>query len=130
MKTSAHVIKVTVLGTLNFQVNVIDLLTGKYYNNQSKRFSLWNKTVLLLKRDKQLKSRILKAVNCIFRETIKEGKFEMKNHILVFLDDNGTEQSAPFTEVRLDGHFDSYQFEGVAYRFMQPMLEAIYNKKR
>ena len=71
----------------------------------------------------------MKAINCIFRETIKEGKFEMKSHILVFLDYNGTEQSAPFTEVRFDGHFDSYQFEGVAYRFMQPMLEAIYNKK-
>ena len=54
----------------------------------------------------------------------------MKSHILVFLDDNGTEQSAPFTEVRFDGHFDSYRFEGVAYNFMQPMLEAIYNKKR
>lgn len=72
----------------------------------------------------------MKAINCILRETIKEGKFEMKSHILVFLDDNGTEQSAPFTEVRFDGHFDSYQFEGVAYRFMQPMLEAIYNKKK
>lgn len=72
----------------------------------------------------------MKAINCIFRETIKEGRFEMKSHILVFLDDNGTEQSAPFTEVRFDGHFDSYQFEGVSYNFMQPMLEAIYNKKR
>lgn len=72
----------------------------------------------------------MKAINCIFRETIKEGKFEMKSHILVFLDDNGTERSAPFTEVRFDGHFDSYRFEGVAYNSMQPMLEAIYNKKR
>ena len=26
----------------------------------------------------------MKAINCIFRETIKEGKFEMKSHILVF----------------------------------------------
>lgn len=50
----------------------------------------------------------------------------MKSHILVFLDNNGTEQSAPFTEVRFDG----YRFEGVAYNFMQPMPEAIYNKKR
>lgn len=53
----------------------------------------------------------------------------MKSHILVFLDDNGMKQSAPFTEVRFDGHFDSYQFEGVAYNFMQPMLEAIYKKR-
>ena len=71
----------------------------------------------------------MKAVNCIFRETIKEGKFEMKSHILVFLDDNGTEQSAPFTEVRFDGHFDSYQFEGVSYSSMQDLMEAIFLNK-
>lgn len=71
----------------------------------------------------------MKAINCIFRETIKEGKFEMKSHILVFLDDNGTEQSAPFTEVRFDGHFDSYQFEGVSYSSMQNLMEAIFLNK-
>lgn len=71
----------------------------------------------------------MKAINCIFRETIKEGKFEMKSHILVFLDDNGTEQSAPFTEVRFDGHFDSYQFEGVSYSSMQDLMEAIFLDK-
>lgn len=71
----------------------------------------------------------MKAINCIFRETIKEGRFEMKSHILVFLDDNGTEQSAPFTEVRFDGHFDSYQFEGVSYNFMQNLMEAIFLNK-
>lgn len=37
MRTSAHIIKVTVLGTVGFQVNVIDPITGKYYNGQSKR---------------------------------------------------------------------------------------------
>lgn len=71
----------------------------------------------------------MKAINCIFRETIKEGKFEMKSHILVFLDDNGTEQSAPFTEVRFDGHFDSYQFEGVSYSSMQDLMETIFLNK-
>lgn len=71
----------------------------------------------------------MKAINCIFRETIKEGKFEMKSHILVFLDDNGTEQSAPFTEVRFGGHFDSYQFEGVSYSSMQDLMEAIFLNK-
>lgn len=71
----------------------------------------------------------MKAINCIFRETIKEGKFEMKSRILVFLDDNGTEQSAPFTEVRFDGHFDSYQFEGVSYSSMQDLMEAIFLNK-
>lgn len=72
----------------------------------------------------------MKAIDCIFRETIKEGKFEMKSRILVFLVDNGTEQGAPFTRVRFDGHFDSYRFEGASYNFMQPVPEAIYNKKR
>lgn len=38
MRTSAHIIKVTILGTVSFQVNVIDPITGKYYNGQSKRF--------------------------------------------------------------------------------------------
>lgn len=71
----------------------------------------------------------MKAINCIFRETIKEGKFEMKVYILVFLDDNGTEQSTPFTEVRFDGHFDSYQFEGVSYSSMQDLMEAIFLNK-
>lgn len=71
----------------------------------------------------------MKVINCIFRETIKEGKFEMKGHILVFLNDNGTEQSAPFTEVRFDGHFDSYQFERVSYSSMQDLMEAIFLNK-
>lgn len=53
----------------------------------------------------------------------------MKSCILVFLDDNGTEQSAPFTEVRFDGHFDSYQFEGVSYSSMQDLTEAIFLNK-
>lgn len=53
----------------------------------------------------------------------------MKSHILVFPDDNGTEQSAPFTEVRFDGHFDSCQFEGVSYSSMQDLMEAIFLNK-
>lgn len=73
----------------------------------------------------------MKAINCIFSETIKEGKFEMKSHILVFLGDNGTEQSAPFTEVRFDGHFDSYQFEGGTIQLHATHAGSnIYNKKR
>ena len=38
MRTSAHIIKVIILGTVSFQVNVIDPITGKYYNGQSKQF--------------------------------------------------------------------------------------------
>lgn len=71
----------------------------------------------------------MKAIDCIFRETIKEGRLEMRSHILVFLDDDGTERSAPFTEVRFDGHFDSYQFEGASYGSMPSLLEAIFLNK-
>ena len=71
----------------------------------------------------------MKAIDCIFREAIKEGKFEMGSRLLVFLDGNGTEQSTPFTEVRFDGHFDSYQFEGVLYSSMQDLVEAIFLNK-
>lgn len=65
----------------------------------------------------------MKAIDCIFRETIKDGNFEMKSHILIFLDDNGTEQSAPFTEVRFDRHFDSYQFEGFIFSYYSQRLD-------
>ena len=44
----------------------------------------------------------MKAINCIFRETIKEGTFEMKSHILIFLDDNGTERSGAHLSPRYD----------------------------
>lgn len=45
----------------------------------------------------------------------------MKSHILVFLDDNGTEQSAPSTQVRFDGYNEFYNLMvvQVAERILQ-----------
>lgn len=51
MKTSAHIIKITLLGNVNFQVNVIDPLTGKYYNSQSRRFRTEKEAVQFVKQN-------------------------------------------------------------------------------
>ena len=51
MRTSAHIIKVTVLGSVGFQVNIIDPITGKYYNGQSKRFETKKEAFTFLERN-------------------------------------------------------------------------------
>lgn len=33
----------------------------------------------------------MKAIDLIFRETLTEGRFEMKSHVLVFIDEVGDE---------------------------------------
>ena len=38
MKLQAHIIKVTILGTVNFKVTPIDPQTGKYYTSCSEVF--------------------------------------------------------------------------------------------
>lgn len=72
----------------------------------------------------------MKAIDLIFRETMTEGQFEMKSHVLVFIDEADNEYSDTFSEVRHNGRFEAYQYNGMGYEYMQPMLEAIYNKKR
>lgn len=71
----------------------------------------------------------MKAINCIFRETIKEGKFEMESHVLVFIDEAGNEYSDTFSEVRHNGRFEAYQYKGMAYEHMQNLMEAIFLNK-
>ena len=71
----------------------------------------------------------MKAINCIFRETIKEGKFEMKSHVLVFIDEAGNEYSDTFSEVGHNGRFEAYQYKGMAYEHMQNFMEAIFLSK-
>lgn len=51
MRTSARIIKVTVLGSVGFQVNVIDPITGNYYNGQSKRFETKKEAVTFVERN-------------------------------------------------------------------------------
>ena len=50
--------------------------------------------------------------------------------MLVFIDDGGNEFSETFSEVYHNDQFESYQYDGEEFEFMQPMLEKIYSKKR
>nr|DAT68640.1 MAG TPA: hypothetical protein [Caudoviricetes sp.] len=68
----------------------------------------------------------MKAIDLIFRETMTEGQFEMKSHVLVFIDEAGNEYSDTFSEVRHNGRFEAYQYNGMEYQHMQDLLEAIF----
>lgn len=68
----------------------------------------------------------MKAIDLIFRETLTEGQFEMKSHVLVFIDEAGNEYSDTFSEVRHNGRFETYQYHGMEYQHMQDLLEAIF----
>ena len=72
----------------------------------------------------------MKSIDCIFRETLVVGSFKIKSHVLVFIDEKGNEFSDSFSEVYHNEKFESYQYDGEAFRFIQPMLEKIYSKKR
>ena len=69
----------------------------------------------------------MKAIDLIFRETLTEGggQFEMKSHVLVFIDEAGDEYSDTFSEVRHNGRFETYQYNGMGYQHMQDLMEAI-----
>ena len=71
----------------------------------------------------------MKAIDLIFRETLTEGKFEMKSHVLVFIDEAGNEYSDTFSEVRHNGRFEAYQYNGMGYQYMQDLMEAIFLNK-
>lgn len=72
----------------------------------------------------------MKCIDCIFRETLVDGQFEIKSHVLVFIDGKGNEFSETFNEVYFNEEFESYQYDGEEFQYMQPMLEKIYSKKR
>lgn len=50
----------------------------------------------------------MKAIDLIFRETLTSGQFEMKSHVLVFIDEAGNEYSDTFSEVRHNGRFEGF----------------------
>lgn len=52
----------------------------------------------------------MKAIDLIFRETPTEGRFEMKSHVLVFIDEAGD----TFSEVHHNRRFDAYRGMGYA----------------
>lgn len=53
----------------------------------------------------------------------------MKSHVLVFIDEAGNEYSDTFSEVRFNGRFEEYQYNGMGYQHMQDLLEAIFLNK-
>lgn len=71
----------------------------------------------------------MKAIDLIFRETLTAGQFEMKSHILVFIDEAGNEYINAFLEVRHNGRFEECQYNGIDYEHMQNLLEAIFLNK-
>lgn len=71
----------------------------------------------------------MKAIDLIFRETLTEGQFEMKSHVLVFIDEAGNKYSDTFSEVRHNGRFETYQYRGMGYRYMQDLMETIFLNK-
>lgn len=71
----------------------------------------------------------MKAIDLIFRETLTEGQFEMKSHVLVFIDEAGNENNDTFSEVRHNGRLEAYQYKGMAYEHMQNPMEAIFLNK-
>lgn len=64
----------------------------------------------------------MKAIDLIFRETMTEGQFEMKSHVLVFIDEAGNEYRDTLSEVRHNGRFEAYQYNGICYEYMQNLL--------
>lgn len=71
----------------------------------------------------------MKAIDLIFRETLTAGPFEMKSHVLVFIDGAGNEYSDTFSEVRRNGRFETYRYNGMEYQHMQNLMEAIFLNK-
>ena len=71
----------------------------------------------------------MKAIDLIFLETLTDGQFEMKSHVLVFIDEAGNEYSDTFSEVRFNGRFEEYQYNGMGYEHMQNLMEAIFLNK-
>lgn len=71
----------------------------------------------------------MKAIDLIFRETLTAGQFEMKSPVLVFIDEAGNGYSDTFSEVRHNGRFEEYQYNGMGYERMQDLMEAIFLNK-
>lgn len=71
----------------------------------------------------------MKAIDLISRETLTVGQFEIKNHILVFIDEAGNEYSDTFSEVRHNGRLETYRYNGMDYKHMQNLMKAIFLNK-
>ena len=71
----------------------------------------------------------MRAINCINAGHLVDGDFIIINHILVYVDNKGNECNTSFSEVRFKRKIESYQFNGESYKFLQPLMEAIFLNK-
>lgn len=71
----------------------------------------------------------MRSIDYIFRETLVDGSFKIKSLVLVFIDGKGNEFSESFSEVYHNEKFESYQYDGEEFQFIQDILEAIYLNK-
>ena len=71
----------------------------------------------------------MRAIDLIFRETLTAGQFEMESHVLVFIYEAGNGYGDTFSEVRHNGRFEGYRYNGMGYGHMQNLLEAIFLNK-
>lgn len=53
----------------------------------------------------------------------------MKSHVLVFIDEAGNGYGDTFSEVRHNGRFEAWRYNGMGYRHMQDLMEAIFLNK-
>ena len=68
----------------------------------------------------------MRAIDCINVGHLTDGDFTIINHILVYVDDKGNEYNTSFSEVHFRRKIESYQFNGESYKFLQPLMEAIF----
>lgn len=66
------------------------------------------------------------AIGLIFRETPTEGRSGMEGHVSVLTDGAGNGYGDTFPEVRHDGRSGAYRYNGMGYRHMQGLMEAIF----
>ena len=69
------------------------------------------------------------AINRINAGHLTDGDFIIINRILVYVDDKGNGYNTSFSEVRFRRKIESYRFNGETYKFLQPLMEAIFLNK-
>lgn len=71
----------------------------------------------------------MKAIDLIFRETLTGGQSGTESHVPVFTDGAGNKYGDTFSEVRRNGRFEAYRYNGTGCRHMRNLMEAIFLNK-
>lgn len=71
----------------------------------------------------------MKATDLIFRETPTAGQSGMKSRVSVFTDEAGNGYGDTFSEVRRNGRFEEYRYDGTGYEHMRNLTEAVFLNK-